>query len=208
LAPGCGSICNSRELNTTLSAPADGASLVPTLCWCAHDGGFCSLKLMQEISVQAKNAGRREIAFIIKWKPAPRTVWRQLLPKEALTRSSGVMHRTGQRECVLARASRFVNVGQSGQPARRVYRLTRAGPIDKHGKTLCCCLSILLEGLDTTRPARIDPALRSLRCTASNATVMSSFNSEFKTEHGSGASALWQKLEYKLPDVQLAARLR
>ena len=44
------------------------ASLVTGPLLVRADSGFCSLKLMQEITAHA-SALKREIAFIIKWNP-------------------------------------------------------------------------------------------------------------------------------------------
>jgi len=71
---------------------------------------------------------RARFAFIIKWKPAPRTALRRLLSRqEALTpeERQWVMHRTGKRECVWQEPL-DLDQCRAVSPTRhgRVYRLT------------------------------------------------------------------------------------
>jgi hypothetical protein len=167
---------SESEYNFERALPM-AASLVPTPLLVRADGGFCSLKLMQEISVQAKTLAR-EIAFIIKWNPRRAPVETIAAARRADPETQWVMHRTGKRECVWQEPLDLVNVGDQTNPARRVYRLTER-TIDKHGNTLLLP-EYMLEGWTTTLPARIDPAeVITLYC---EHATHEQFHSEFKTD--------------------------
>lgn len=108
------------------------AKLTPLPLLFRADSGWCSLKIMQEISAQAA-ALSREIAFIIKWNP-------RRAPVEAIAaqRMQGAntiwCHlREGKRMCLWAEPLNLAGVRSPSNPARRVLRLTER-TIDKHGK--------------------------------------------------------------------------
>jgi hypothetical protein len=176
LRPGVQHSASESEYNFERALPM-AASLVPTPLLVRADGGFCSLKLMQEISRQAKTLAR-EIAFIIKWNPRRAPVETIAAARSADPETQWVMHRTGKRECVWQEPLDLVNVGDQTNPARRVYRLTER-TLDKHGNTLLLP-EYMLEGWTTTLPARIDPAeVITLYC---EHATHEQFHSEFKTD--------------------------
>jgi hypothetical protein len=176
LRPGVQHSASESEYNLERALPM-AASLVPTPLLVRADGGFCSLKLMQEISRQAETLAR-EIAFIIKWNPRRAPVETIAAARSADPETQWVMHRTGKRECVWQEPLDLVNAGHQTNPARRVYRLTER-TLDKHGNTLLLP-EYMLEGWTTTLPARIDPAeVIALYC---EHATHEQFHSEFKTD--------------------------
>ncbi len=98
LRPGAQHSAFESEYNFERALPM-AASLVSTPLLVRADSGFCSLKLMQEISMQAKTMSR-EIAFIIKWNPRRAPVETIAAARKADTGTQWAMHRTGKRECV------------------------------------------------------------------------------------------------------------
>jgi len=110
------------------------ASLVSTPLLVRADSGFCSLKLMQEITAQA-NALEREISFIIKWNPRRAPVESIAAGKAADAGAVWTSERAGKRECLWQEALTLECVASLASPARRVYRLTERS-IDKHGNAL------------------------------------------------------------------------
>ena len=135
------------------------ASLVSTPLLVRADSGFCSLKLMQEITAQA-NALEREISFIIKWMPRTAPVESIAAGKAADAGTVWTSERAGKRECLWQESLALEGVASLASPARRVYRLTERS-IDKHGHTLLLP-EYTLEGWTTTLPEQ--------------------FHSEFKTD--------------------------
>ncbi|SFL09496.1 Transposase DDE domain group 1 [Loktanella salsilacus] len=176
LRPGVQHSASESEYNFERALPM-AASLVSTPLLVRADSGFCSLKLMQEISTQAKTMSR-EIAFIIKWNPRRAPVETIAAARKADTGTQWVMHRTGKRECVWQEHLDLVKVGNQTNPARRVYRLTER-TLDKHGNPLLLP-AYMLEGWTTTLPARLDPAdIIALYC---EHATHEQFHSEFKTD--------------------------
>ena len=176
LRPGVQHSASESEYNFERALPM-AASLVTGPLLVRADSGFCSLKLMQEITSQAK-AVSREIAFIIKWNPRRAPVETIAAARKADTGAPWVIDRPGKRECVWQEHPDLANVGSEANPARRVYRLTERS-IDKHGNTLLLP-EYVLEGWTTTLPARLDAAeIIALYC---DHATHEQFHSEFKTD--------------------------
>ena len=153
------------------------ASLVTGPLLVRADSGFCSLKLMQEVTAHAR-ALKREIAFIIKWNPRRAPVETIAATKVADTGAQWVIHRPGKRECIWQENLDLTDVGSASNPTRRVYRLTER-TIDKHGNALLLP-EYVLEGWTTTLPARLEAAdIIALYC---DHATHEQFHSEFKTD--------------------------
>ena len=110
------------------------ASLTQAPLLVRADSGFCSLKLMQEITAQAAKL-EREIAFIIKWNPRRTPVEELARQKDQDPSTLWTSDRAGKRECVWQDALELVNVDTQANPVRRVFRLTER-TIDKCGALL------------------------------------------------------------------------
>lgn len=110
------------------------ANLVSTPLLVRADSGFCSAKLMQEVTSRAATL-QREVAFIIKWNPRKSPEETIAADRVADASTQWVSERAGKRECVWQGGLKLVGVGSPNNPARRVYRLTER-TIDKHGNTL------------------------------------------------------------------------
>ena len=153
------------------------ASLVSTPLLVRADSGFCSLKLMQEITAQA-NALEREISFIIKWMPRTAPVESIAAGKAADAGTVWTSERAGKRECLWQESLALEGVASLASPARRVYRLTERS-IDKHGHTLLLP-EYTLEGWTTTLPEQFSAAqVIELYC---DHATHEQFHSEFKTD--------------------------
>jgi hypothetical protein len=153
------------------------ASLVSTPLLVRADSGFCSLKLMQEITAQA-NALEREISFIIKWNPRRAPVESIAAGKAADAGTVWTSERAGKRECLWQEALTLECVASLASPARRVYRLTERS-IDKHGNALLLP-EYTLEGWTTTLPEKFSAAqVIELYC---DHATHEQFHSEFKTD--------------------------
>ena len=176
LRPGVQHSAAESEYNFERALPM-AASLVTGPLLVRADSGFCSLKLMQEISAHA-SALKREIAFIIKWNPRRAPVEAIAAARKADTSAQWVIHRPGKRECVWQENLDLADVGSEASPTRRVYRLTER-TIDKHGNALLLP-EYVLEGWTTTLAARLDPAdIIALYC---DHATHEQFHSEFKTD--------------------------
>jgi hypothetical protein len=184
LRPGVQHSAAESEYNFERALPM-AASLVATPLLVRADSGFCSLKLMQEITAQA-GALNREIAFIIKWNPRRAPVEAIAAARVADTGTgtgtgTGTVwasERAGKRECLWQEALALDGVGSQTNPARRVYRLTERS-IDKHGNTLLLP-EYTLEGWTTTLPEAFSAAeVIELYC---DHATHEQFHSEFKTD--------------------------
>ena len=141
------------------------------------DSGFCSLKLMQEISAQAR-ALERELAFIIKWNPRTAPVEMIAAQKAADASVSWAVARPGKRECIWQDMLDLADVGNVSNPARRVYRLTERTTC-KHGNALLLP-EYVLEGWTTTLPQRFEA--REIIALYCDHATHEQFHSEFKSD--------------------------
>jgi hypothetical protein len=98
LRPGVQHSARESEYNLECALPL-AASLVSGPLLVRADSGFCPLKLMQEITAQAK-AVSREIAFIIKWNPRRAPVEAIASQKTADAATQWTLLRPGKRECI------------------------------------------------------------------------------------------------------------
>jgi len=176
LRPGVQHSARESEYNLERALPM-AASLVTGPLLVRADSGFCSLKLMQEISVQAR-AHEREMAFIIKWNPRTTPVETIAAHKAADASASWQTLRPGKRECIWQEALELAGVGSASNPARRVYRLTER-TIDRHGNALLLP-EYVLEGWTTTLPARFEAQdIIALYC---DHATHEQFHAEFKSD--------------------------
>ena len=179
LRPGVQHSAAESQYNFERALPM-AASLVATPLLVRADSGFCSAKLMQEISAQAASL-QREIAFIVKWNPRKSPVETIAAKRVADTRTAWVSERAGKRQCLWQEgqeALELAGVGSAANPARRVYRLTER-TIDKHGNTLLLP-EYVLEGWTTTLPERLGCAeVIALYC---DHATHEQFHSEFKSD--------------------------
>ena len=182
LRPGVQHSAAESEYNFERALPM-AASLVATPLLVRADSGFCSLKLMQEITAQA-GALDREIAFIIKWNPRRAPVEAIAAARVADTGTVWVSERAGKRECLWQEALALDGVGSQANPVRRVYRLTERSTADlgfrhKHGNPLLLP-EYTLEGWTTTLPEAFS-AVQVIELYCDHATH-EQFHSEFKTD--------------------------
>jgi len=176
LRPGVQHSAAESQYNLERALPM-AASLVSTPLLVRADSGFCSLKLMQEITAQAK-AVSREIAFIIKWNPRRAPVETIAAKKTVDTSTQWTLNRPGKRECIWQETLDLADVGSQANPVRRVYRLTER-TIDKRGVVLLLP-EYVLEGWTTTLPEKFSPAeIIALYC---DHATHEQFHSEFKTD--------------------------
>jgi len=141
------------------------------------DSGFCSLKLMQQITAFAALL-KREIAFIIKWNPRKTPVEAIAAEKVADASTQWTTLREGKRECIWVEKLDLPDVGSETNPARRVYRLTER-TIDKHG-VVQLMPNYELEGWTTILPERFNATdIIDLYC---DHGTHEQFHSEFKTD--------------------------
>jgi len=141
------------------------------------DSGFCSLKLMQQITAFAALL-KREIAFIIKWNPRKAPVEAIAAEKVADASTQWTTLREGKRECIWVEKLDLPDVGSETNPARRVYRLTER-TIDKHG-VVQLMPNYELEGWTTILPESFNPTdIIDLYC---DHGTHEQFHSEFKTD--------------------------
>ena len=91
-------LARESEYNLERTLPLT-ASLVTGPLQVRADSGFCSVKLMQEISAQGA-AHRRKMDFIIKWNPRKTRVETVAAGKVADTGTAWQTLRPGKRECV------------------------------------------------------------------------------------------------------------
>ena len=180
LRPGVQHSAAESEYNFERALPM-AASLVATPLLVRADSGFCSLKLMQEITAQA-GALDREIAFIIKWNPRRAPVEHiaaaRVADTDTDTGTVWVSERAGKRECLWQEALALDGVGSQANPVRRVYRLTERST-DKHGNPLLLP-EYTLEGWTTTLPEEFS-AVQVIELYCDHATH-EQFHSEFKTD--------------------------
>ena len=176
LRPGVQHSARESEYNLERALPL-AANLVKGPLLVRADSGFCSVKLMQEISAQARAHGR-EMAFIIKWNPRTTPVEMIAAHKAADANTAWETLRPGKRECVWQEMLDLVDVGNAANPARRVYRLT-GRTIDKHGNALLLP-EYVLEGWTTTLPARFEAQdIMALYC---DHATHEQFHAEFKSD--------------------------
>jgi len=176
LRPGVQHSACESEYNLERALPL-AASLVTGPLLVRADAGFCSVKLMQEISAQSAAHGR-EMALIIKWNPRKTPVETVAAGKVADAGTAWQTLRPGKRECVWQEALESAGVGSVSNPARRIYRLTER-TIDKHGHALLLP-EYVLEGWTTTLPGRFGPA-EVIALYADHATH-EQFHAEFKSD--------------------------
>jgi hypothetical protein len=176
LRPGVQHSAAETEYNFERFLPM-AASLVAGSLLVRADSGFCSVKLMQEVTRQAFEL-KREIAFIIKWNPRRAPVEAIASQKTADAATQWTTLRPGKRECIWQESLDLPNVGSAGNPARRVFRLTER-TIDKHGVVLLLP-DYVLEGWTTTLPVKFSPTeIIALYC---DHATHEQFHSEFKTD--------------------------
>ena len=176
LRPGVQHSAAESEYNFERALPM-AASLVATPLLVRADSGFCSLKLMQEITAQA-GALDREIVFIIKWNPRRAPVETIAAGRVADASTVWVSERAGKRECLWQETLALDGVGSQINPVRRVYRLTERST-DKHGNTLLLP-EYTLEGWTTLLPEAFSAAeVIELYC---DHATHEQFHSEFKTD--------------------------
>jgi len=176
LRPGVQHSASESEYNFERALPM-AASLVLGSLLVRADSGFCSLKLMQEITAQASSL-KRDIAFLIKWNPRRAPVETIAASRVADASTQWVIDRLGKRECVWQESLELAGVGSDANPARRVYRLVER-TIDKHGNALLLP-EYVLEGWTTTLPQRFSPAdIIALYC---DHATHEQFHSEFKSD--------------------------
>ena len=149
LRPGVQHSATESEYNFERALPMT-ASMVSTPLVVRADSGFCSAKLMQEITSYA-NTLQREIAFIMKWNPRKSPVETMAANRVAEPTSTQWMsERAGKRECLWQEGLELAGEGGPTNPARRTYRLT-GRTIDKHGNTLLLP-KYVFKGRATTLP--------------------------------------------------------
>lgn len=176
LRPGVQHSACETQYNFERALPM-AAALVSSPLLVRADSGFCSFKLMQEITVQA-TAVSREIAFIIKWNPRKSPVETIAAKRVADASTPWVSERAGKRQCLWQEAVELAGVGSPTNPARRVYRLTER-TIDKHGHTLLLP-EYVLEGWTTTLPQKF--ACSEVIALYCDHATHEQFHSEFKTD--------------------------
>jgi hypothetical protein len=176
LRPGVQHSASESEYNFERALPM-AASLVSTPLLVRADSGFCSAKLMQEITTQATTV-QREIAFIIKWNPRKCPVEIIAAKRVADISTPWVSERAGKRECLWQETLALAGVGSATHPARRVYRLTER-TIDKRGVALLLP-EYVLEGWTTTLPEKFN-AEQVIALYCDHATH-EQFHSEFKSD--------------------------
>lgn len=176
LRPGVQHSAAETEYNFERFLPM-AASLVAGSLLVRADSGFCSVKLMQELTRQATEL-QREIAFIIKWNPRRAPVEAIASQKAADAATQWTTLRPGKRECIWQESLDLPNVGSASNPVRRVFRLTER-TIDKHGVVLLLP-DYVLEGWTTTLQPKFSPAeIIALYC---DHATHEQFHSEFKTD--------------------------
>lgn len=176
LRPGVQHSASESQYNFERALPM-AASLVATPLLVRADSGFCSLRLMQEVTAQA-NTLQREIAFIIKWNPRNTPVEAIAAQKMADASVQWQTLRPGKRECIWQESLDLQGVGTQHNPCRRVYRLTER-TIDRRGVALLLP-EYVLEGWTSTLPEKFAACdIIALYC--AHATH-EQFHSEFKTD--------------------------
>jgi hypothetical protein len=153
LRPGVQHSAAESEYNFERALPM-AARLVAGSLLVRADSGFCSVKLMREITAQASSL-KREMAFIIKWNPRRAPVETIAAGNVADSSTQRVIDRLGKRECIWQESLELAGVGSDANPARRVYRLVER-TIDKRGVVLLLP-EYVLEGWTTTLPERFSP---------------------------------------------------
>ena len=176
LRPGVQHSASESQYNFERALPM-AASLVSTPLLVRADSGFCSARLMQEVTSQAATL-QREIAFIIKWNPRKTPVEAIAAQKAAHASTQWVSERAGKRACRWQESLELPGVGSQDNPARRVYRLTER-TIDKHGNALLLP-EYVLEGWTTTLPEKFSgEEVIALYC---DHATHEQFHSEFKSD--------------------------
>ncbi len=176
LRPGVQHSAAETEYNFERFLPM-AANLVAGSLLVRADSGFCSVKLMKELTHQATEL-KREIAFIIKWNPRKTPVEAIASKKIADASTPWVTLRPGKRECIWQESLDLPNVGSASNPARRVYRLTER-TIDKHGVDLLLP-DYEIDGWTTTLPSKFSMTdIIALYC---DHATHEQFHSEFKTD--------------------------
>jgi hypothetical protein len=176
LRPGVQHSAAESQYNFERALPM-AASLASSPLLVRADSGFCSLKLMQEVTAQASSL-KREIAFIIKWNPRRAPVETIASQKTADAALQWETLRPGKRVCIWQEGLDLADVGSDANPARRVYRLTER-TIDKRGVALLLP-EYALEGWTTTLPEKFSATdIIALYC---DHATHEQFHSEFKTD--------------------------
>jgi Transposase DDE domain group 1 len=176
LRPGTQHSASESEYNFERVLPL-AASLVKTPVLVRADSGFCSLKLMQAITLQSRQS-QREMPFIIKWNPRSAPVEAIAAAKVADAQVRWCIEREGKRSCVWQETLDLPDVGSAQQPVRRIYRLCER-TIDKQGHRLLLP-EYVLEGWTTTLGEDFTPAqVMALYC---DHATHEQFHSEFKTD--------------------------
>ena len=176
LRPGEQHSARETELNLERVLPM-AAKLTPLPLLFRADSGLCSVKVMQEVSAQAK-ALSREIALLIKWNPRSTPVEAIAAQKVANLQTMWCHLREGKRMCLWTQVLELEGVGTASNPARRVLRLTER-TIDKHGNPLLLPV-YELEGWTTTLPERF--TMQEVINLYKDHATHEQFHSEFKTD--------------------------
>ncbi len=176
LRPGVQHSAAESQYNFERALPM-ATSLVTTPLLVRADSGFCSAKLMQEVTAQASTL-QREIAFIIKWNPRKTPVEAIASQKTADASTQWTVSREGKRQCIWQESLDLAGVGSDTNPARRIFRLTER-TINKHGVVLLLP-DYEIEGWTTTLPERFSASdIIALYC---DHATHEQFHAEFKTD--------------------------
>ena len=176
LRPGVQHSAAESQYNFERALPM-AASFVATALLVRADSGFCSLKLMQEITAQA-SALEREMAFIIKWNPRKTPVENIASQKTTDASTQWSVLREGKRQCIWQESLDLAGVGSATNPVRRIFRLTER-TIDKHGHTLLLP-DYEIDGWTTTLPEKFAACdIIALYC---DHATHEQFHAEFKTD--------------------------
>jgi hypothetical protein len=176
LRPGVQHSALETELNLERVFPM-AAKLTPLPLLFRADSGLCSLKIMQEVSTQAR-ALSREIALIIKWNPRKTPVEAIAARQVADTDTMWCHLREGKRMCMWTQPLKLEGVGTDANPARRVMRLIER-TIDKHGNALLLP-AYELEGWTTTLADKF--TMQDIIDLYKDHATHEQFHSEFKTD--------------------------
>jgi len=153
-----------------------GASLVSTSLLVRVDSRSFSLKLMQELDRPATGL-ECGIAFIIKWDVRRSQVEAIARHKTANAAAKCETLHPDKRECIWQESLDLVNVGITGNSARRVHRLTEL-TFDKN--SVVQVPGYILDGWAMTLPGKFSPIdIIALYC---DHVTPAQFHSKFNTD--------------------------